>query len=109
MHAFKTKISGTLCPLFCFLTAFSKALILHKAEEYVLNEFGSIALHKSLLETKKIEFFYSYMNYTMITNHAHARTNPPFPLGEPESKKIDFNALFFASSEIRKTINVYVI
>ena len=36
MHAFKTQILGTLCPLFCFLNAFSKALIWHKAEEYVL-------------------------------------------------------------------------
>ena len=48
------------------------------------------------------------MNCTMITNHAmHART--PLPLGEPESKKIGFIAPIFASSEISKTINVYVI
>ena len=45
------------------------------------------------------------MNYTMITNQAHARTNPP-PLGEPESKKIGFVAPIFASSEISKTINM---
>ena len=32
------------------------------------------------------------MNYTMITNHAHARMNPPPPPGEPESKKIGFVA-----------------
>ena len=43
------------------------------------------------------------MNYTMITNHAHAHTNP---LGEPESKKIGFVAPIFASSEISKTINM---
>ena len=49
------------------------------------------------------------MNYAMITNHAHARTNPPPPLGEPESKKIGFVAPIFASAEISKTINVYVI
>ena len=46
------------------------------------------------------------MNYTMITNHAHARTNPPSPLGEPESKKIGFVAPIVASAEISKTINV---
>ena len=28
---------GTLWPLFCFLNAFSKAVIWHKEEEYVLN------------------------------------------------------------------------
>ena len=46
----------------------------------------------------------------MITNHAHARTNPPPPylpsVGEPESKKIGFIAPIFASSEIKKTINM---
>ena len=36
MHAFKTKILGTLWPLFCFLNAFYKALIWDNAEEYVL-------------------------------------------------------------------------
>ena len=46
------------------------------------------------------------MNYTMITNHAHACTNPPLPLGEPESINIGFVAPFFASSEISKTINM---
>ena len=46
------------------------------------------------------------MNYTMITNHAHAHMNPP--LGEPESKKIGFVApiLKFPSAEISKTINM---
>ena len=38
----------------------------------------------------------------------HARTSPP-PLEEPESKKIAFVAPIFASSEISKTINIYVI
>ena len=47
------------------------------------------------------------MNYTMITNHAHARMNPP--LGEPESKKIGFVAPIVASAEISKTINMHVI
>ena len=61
MHALKTKILGTLWPLFCFLNAFAKALIWHKAEEYVLKKFGSIALHKLLLETKKTEFFTDYI------------------------------------------------
>ena len=43
----------------------------------------------------------------MITNHAHARTNPPPPpLGEPEPQKIGFVAPIFASSEISKTINM---
>ena len=48
------------------------------------------------------------MNYTMITNHAHARTNPPPPLGEPESKIIGFIApiLIFPSANISKTINM---
>ena len=43
----------------------------------------------------------------MITNHAHARRNPP-PLGEPEYKKIGFVApiLKFPSAEISKTINI---
>ena len=47
------------------------------------------------------------MNYTMITNHAHARTNPPSPLGEPESKKVGFVAPIFASSEISKPLINY--
>ena len=48
------------------------------------------------------------MNYTMITNHAHARMNPPPPLGEPESKKIGFVApiVIFPSAKISKTINM---
>ena len=47
------------------------------------------------------------MNYTMITNHAHACMHePPSDLGEPESKKIGFVAPIFASAEISKTINV---
>ena len=48
------------------------------------------------------------MNNTMITNHAHACTNPPLPLGEPESKKIGFGSpmLIFPSAKIRKTINM---
>ena len=49
------------------------------------------------------------MNYTMITNHAHACTNPPLhPLGEPESKKIGFVALIlkFPSAKISKTLNM---
>ena len=41
----------------------------------------------------------------MITNHAHARTNPP-PPGEPELKKIGFVAPIVASAEISKTINM---
>ena len=47
------------------------------------------------------------MKYPMITNSAHACTNPPPPpLGEPESKKIGFVAPIFASAEISKTINM---
>ena len=46
------------------------------------------------------------MNYTMITNHVHACTNPPPPLGEPEYKKIGFVAPIVASAEISKTINM---
>ena len=47
------------------------------------------------------------MNYTMITNHAHAGMNPLLP-GEPESKKIGFVApiLKFPSAKISKTINM---
>ena len=48
------------------------------------------------------------MNYTMITNHAHAHTNPPSPLKEPESKKIGFVAPIFASSEISKPLICYL-
>ena len=44
------------------------------------------------------------MNDTMITNHA-----PPLPIGKPESRKIGFITPIFASTEISKTINVYVI
>ena len=49
------------------------------------------------------------MNYKMITNHAHARTNPPPPLGEPESKKIGFVAPFlkFPSADISITIHIF--
>ena len=48
------------------------------------------------------------MNYKMITNHAHACLNPPFPPREPESKKIGFFApiLKFPSAKISKTIYV---
>ena len=46
------------------------------------------------------------MNYTMITNHAHARTKLPPPLEEPESKKIGFIVPIVASAEISKTINM---
>ena len=47
------------------------------------------------------------MNYAMMTNHAHARTNPPLPpLGEPESKQIGFVTPIVASAEISKTINM---
>ena len=51
------------------------------------------------------------MNYAMITNHAHACTNPPpRPLqGEPEFKKIGFVTPIVASAEISKTIFKYVI
>ena len=48
------------------------------------------------------------MNYTMITTHAHACTNPPTRLGKQESKKIGFIApmLKFPSAKISKTINM---
>ena len=50
------------------------------------------------------------MNYTMITNHAHACTNPPppSPVGEPESKIIGFVApiVKFPRAKISKTINM---
>ena len=48
------------------------------------------------------------MNYTIITNYAHACTDPPPPLGEPESKKIGFVApiLKFLNAKISKTINM---
>ena len=41
------------------------------------------------------------MNYTMITNHAHAP-----PPGEPESKKLGFVASIVANAEISKTKNM---
>ena len=48
------------------------------------------------------------MNYIMITNHAHACTNPHSPLGEPKSIKKGFVApmLKFPSAKISKTINM---
>ena len=48
------------------------------------------------------------MNYTIITNHAYACTNPPPPLGEPESKKKGFITpiLKFPSADISNTINM---
>ena len=46
------------------------------------------------------------MNYTMITNHAHAHITPPSPLGELKSKKIGYIAPTFVSSEISKTLNM---
>ena len=60
-----------------------------------------------------LEFsIYSYELQTMITNDAHAHTNPP-PLRdfEPESKKIGFVApiLKFPSAKISKTINMLCI
>ena len=48
------------------------------------------------------------MNYAMITNHSHTRTDPPPPLEEPESKKIGFVAPIVASAEISKN-HKYVI
>ena len=45
------------------------------------------------------------MNYAMITNHAHARTNPPPPKGTRIKKK-GFAAPIVASAEISKTINM---
>ena len=45
------------------------------------------------------------MNYSMITNHAHARTNPLPPRGTI-ILKIGFIKPFFASAEITKTINM---
>ena len=106
MHS-KTMILGTLWPLFCFLNAFSKALIWYKAEEYVLKQFGSIALHKSLLETKKIQCPLELVYELYNDNKPCPRTHePPSLLGEPESKKIGFVDQTFASSEISKTINM---
>ena len=48
------------------------------------------------------------MNYTMITNMPRTHKPPPAPLGEPESKKIDFVApiLKFPSAKISKTISM---
>ena len=60
MYTFKNKILGTLWPLFGFFNAFSKALIVHKTQEYVLKLFGSISLHKLLVEAKKIEFSFDF-------------------------------------------------
>ena len=34
-------------------------------------------------------------SYTMIASHAHACTNPPSPLGEPESKENRFHCTNF--------------
>ena len=47
------------------------------------------------------------MNYTMITNHVHTCT-PPFPLGEPEFKKVGFVVpiLKMSSAKISKAINM---
>ena len=45
----------------------------------------------------------------MITNHAHAPTNPPLLPRGTRIQKIGFVAPIFASAEISKTINVYVI
>ena len=42
------------------------------------------------------------MNYTMITNLAHAGTTPLPPRGIRIKKKIGFVAPIFASSEISK-------
>ena len=96
------KSMRTLQPCFYFLNDFSKALIWHKAEEYVLKQSGSIALHNRVCYLNSV---YMHMNCTMITNHAHACTNPLPPI---ESKKIGFIApiLKFPSAKISKTINM---
>ena len=40
--------------------------------------------------------------------HAYTHTTPPYPVGEPESKKIGFVApiLIFPSADISKTIKI---
>ena len=109
-HAFKTRILGTLQPCFYFLNVSVKALIWHKAEEYVLKQFGSIALHKSLLETKKIGFFYLNLVYELYNdNKPCPRTpEPPLPPRGTRIQKIGFVApiLKFPSAKVSKTINM---
>ena len=110
MHAFTTKILGTLWPLFSFLNAFSKALIWHKAQGYVLKWFGSIALHKSLLEAKKNtskSFCLILVHELYIYNKTCPHTHYPHPpLGEPELRKIGFVEPIFTTSEISKTVKM---
>ena len=89
-------------------------LIWHKAEEYVLKLFGSIALHKSLLdlETKKIEFFTWFGIWTIsYDNKPCPRTHePPSLREEPESKTTGFVApiLKFPSAKISNFDHKYV-
>ena len=65
----------------------------------------------SLLETKKNRVFYLNLVYELYNDSKPCPRmhEPPLPLREPESKKIGFVAPTFASTEISKTIIVYVI
>ena len=63
----------------------------------------------SLLETKKNRVFYLNLVYELYNDSKpcpHMHEPPPFPLREPESKKIGFVAPIFANSQISKTINM---
>ena len=73
-----------------------------------------MALHKFLIETKKIKFFSLNVVYELYNdNKPCACKHKLLPLligdSEPESKKIGFVTPIFESSEISKTINVNVI
>jgi hypothetical protein len=52
----KTQIFGYFWYLLLFLNAFFKAQIWQNAEEYAPSRFVSTALHKSLLQTKSVEY-----------------------------------------------------
>ena len=105
MHAFKTKILGTFLPLFSFANAFSKALI-GKSRGICPQVVWQCSSAQIAVRDKENRVFYLKLVYEMITNQAmHARTPPPPPLGEPESKKIGFSAVRPVFLQVQRSIS----
>ena len=80
MHAFKTKILGTLWPLFCFFNAFSKALIWHKAEEICSQVVWQHSAAQIAVRDKENRVFYLNLVYELYNDSKPCpRTHEPPP------------------------------
>ena len=106
MHAFKTKIMGTFWPLFCFLNAFSKALIGKKQRNMSSSSLAECSAQIAVRD-KENRVFYLKLVYELYNDnkpgpHMH---EPPSPLGEPESKKIGFSAVRPVFLQVQRSIS----